>query len=290
VTEVVADRTFDGAQSRTALASLPLAPGRVRLSRALSDLYQGTWQAWIWSSMAWQDIRQRYRGSILGPFWLTISMAILIGTLGLLYSRLFNLEIDTYLPFLTLGITVWTFISTVVTEGCNCFLSAETIITQIKMPFTVHVHRTLYRNLIVLGHNAIVFVAVLVVFEVPFDAGAMMAIPGMLTLIVNGVWVCLLLGMISARFRDIAPIVASFMQIFFFVTPIMWDPASLHGQHLWLVDYNPFYAMIEIVRGPLMGRAVDVSLWQIALITTVLGWLLSFAFFVRFRARIPFWV
>jgi ABC-type polysaccharide/polyol phosphate export permease len=273
-------------------AAPALRPARrqTRLGRALNDIGHGAARWWIWSNMAWEDIRLRYRGSILGPFWLTLSMAVMIATLGVVYSTIFKTKIHTYLPFLTLGLILWTFVSAVVTEGCNCFIGAEPIIRQVRMPFTTHVLRTLYRNLIVLGHNAVVYLAVAWWFAVPLDARAWLALPGLLIEIVNGVWICLLLGMLSARFRDIVPIVASVIQIVFFTTPILWFPDFLNGHYRWIVDFNPIYAMIEIVRAPLLGQSVSAGLWQLALAVTLVGWALALAAFARFRARIPFWV
>jgi ABC-2 type transport system permease protein/lipopolysaccharide transport system permease protein len=271
-------------------AAVRRMPQPSRLQRAIEDFSIGAAQWWIWSSMAWQDIRQKYRGSVLGPFWLTLSMAMMILMLGTLYSRLLNQDPDTYVPFLCLGLLFWTFISTVMTEGCNCFILAEPIIRQVKMPFSVHVYRTIYRNLIVLGHNAVVYLAVELYYRVPLGPGALMVLPGLALLVLNGIWLSLLLGMVAARFRDIAPVVASLVQIIFFVTPIFWNPASLGGQHAWLVTLNPIFAMVEIVRSPLLGQPAAPGAWPLALATTVLGSAAAFAFFTRFRARIPFWV
>jgi len=260
------------------------------LELAVADLLGGVARVWIPIAMAWQDIRQRYRRSVLGPFWLTISMTVMILTLGALYSNIFNLPIDTYLPFLTLGLLIWTFISSVVNEGCICFIEDEVMIRQVKMPFSIHVYRTIFRNAIILAHNAVVYVAVQIYFHIPLSVSSLMVFPGLLLLLLNSVWVCLLLGMVCARFRDVIPIVASVMQIWFFITPIFWDRSSLGGQYVWLVDLNPVYAMVEALRAPLLGQPIPASQWLLALGTTALGGATAFAFFTRFRARIPFWV
>jgi ABC-type polysaccharide/polyol phosphate export permease len=261
-----------------------------RLGRAVEDLWEGLARAWVWHAMAWQDIRQRYRGSVLGPFWLTISMTVMIVSLGFLYSNLFKLTIDSYLPFLTLGLLFWTFLSTMVSEGCSCFILAEAMIRQVKMPFTTHVYRVVYRNLIVLAHNAVVYVAVALYFGLPVSAATLMVAPGLVVMVLNGVWVGLLLGMICARFRDVVPIVGSLIQVWFFLTPIFWDRAALDRRYGWLVEINPADALLEIVRAPLLGQPVAAGAWPLALGVLVVGWAVSLAFFARFRARIPFWV
>src|SRR5690348_8266383 len=248
-----------------------------RRELAVADLASGVARAWLPATMAWQDIRQRYRRSVLGPFWLTISMAVMIVTLGLLYSSLFNLPLDKYLPYLTLGLLFWTFISTVTNEGCACFIEAEAIVRQIRMPYFTHVYRTVFRNLIILAHNAVVYVAVQIYFQLPLSAYSLLLVPGLVILVLNSIWVCVLLGMICARFRDVIPIVATLVQIWFFGTPILWDSASLGGRHVWLVEFNPVSAIMQLVRAPLLGEPIATGQWLLALGTTIVGCAAAFA-------------
>ena len=93
-----------------------------RSAAAWDDLVEGASKSWMWSAMAMQDIKMRYRGSLLGPFWLTISMFVMIAAMGLIYPRLFNVEISSYLPFLTVGLVIWNFVSTTIIEGCDTFV------------------------------------------------------------------------------------------------------------------------------------------------------------------------
>src|SRR5437879_9847490 len=86
---------------------------------AWHDLAGGFVKVWMWWALAWQDIRLRYRGSVLGPFWLTISTLVMVVAMGLIYSQLFRMEIATYLPFLTLGLITWQWLSATITEGCE---------------------------------------------------------------------------------------------------------------------------------------------------------------------------
>ena len=116
-----------------------------------------------------------------------------------------------------------------------------------------------------------------------------MSLAGLALILLNGFWFTVLVGMMCTRFRDIGPIVASLTQIVFFLTPIIWMPDSL-GESLWMVYLNPAYAFLEIARGPLLGDTIPLAVWAMALGVTVVGYLVTFLFFSRFRARIPFWV
>ena len=171
-----------------------------------------------------------------------------------LYSALFHIDVHHYLPFLTLSQVLWFFIATLVSEACTCFTQAEGMIRSVRMPLFLHAMRTLIRNVLVLAHNVVVIVVVDIIFAVWPGWHALLALPGFAVWAIDALAICLLLGAFCARFRDIGPIVASIMQIAFFLTPVIWQPEQL-GIHAVLLPLNPFFALIEIVRAPLLGTA-----------------------------------
>ena len=120
------------------------------------DIRTGFSMYHLWGRLGWKDILNRHQRSLLGPIWLTISMGVLIGTLGFLYANLFKMDLSTYLPFLTVGFVLWQLISGILLDGCNAFVGAEGIIKQIKLPLSLHVYRLLWKNLITLAHNSAV--------------------------------------------------------------------------------------------------------------------------------------
>jgi ABC-type polysaccharide/polyol phosphate export permease len=266
---------------------LALPPSR--LSEAVMDLVRGMNRSWIWSRLAFQDIKERYRGSVLGPFWVTLTNLIMIVAMGVIYARLFNVDTATYVPYIMTGLLTWQFISAMIIEGCATFTGAHDVIQQVPMPFSVQAYRVVYRNLIVLAHNAVIVPFGLALFRVPVGWGALAVAPALIVLSLNGLWITLLLGTISTRFRDIPPIVANVVQVLFFLTPIFWPLDSIKDLKDWLA-LNPFFAWIDVVRAPLLGVAPEPTSWPILLGCTLVGGLLSFLFFVRFRERIAYWI
>jgi ABC-type polysaccharide/polyol phosphate export permease len=78
-------------------------------------------------------------------------------------------------------------------------------------------------------------------------------------------------------------------QILFFMTPILWRPEAL-GKHLWIAEINPAHALIEIGRAPLLGTTISSTTWEVALGGTAMGLIVTFLFFARYRARVPYWL
>jgi lipopolysaccharide transport system permease protein len=240
-------------------------------------------------TLSWLDIKLRYRGSVLGPFWLTLSTAVMVGSMGFLYASLFHMDLHQYLPFLALSIVLWGFLGSVVAEACTAFTAAEGMIRSVRMPFVMYAARVVIRNVVILGHNVVVIVVVDVLLRVAPGEVAWLAIPAFVLWLVVGLALSLMLGAVCARFRDIAPIVGSIMQMAFFVSGVIWQPSQL-GDKEYLLLFNPFYTLLEIVRGPMLGEIPSLAVYASALISTALICLVSALVFARTRNRIAFWV
>ncbi len=265
------------------------ATGSSRQHLAWADLRGGAKLWRLGFALGWLDIKLKYRGSLLGPFWLTISTAVWIAAMGGLYSALFHMDLRGYLPFLALSLVLWTALGGLVGDACNTFLQSEGMIRSLRMPFFVHAMRVVVRTVISLAHNVPVIVGVFLIFGIAPGAMALGSLPGFALWLLDGFAICFALGALCARFRDVPPIVGSVMQIAFFVTPIMWTPEQLRGHDAWL-KFNPFDSLLEVVRQPLLGHAPGVGPWIAAILYSAALCIGTWFLFARVRGRLAFWV
>lgn len=247
----------------------------------------GAWH--VWSILGWHDIRQRYRRSVLGPFWFTLSTLIMVAVLGLLYSILLDQDITVYLPYLGVGLVIWQFISTAANEGCATLISSAHLLRQMRVPVSSYIIRMVWRNVIILLHSLPVVVILLVLLGNPLYFSAILAIPGVALLALNMVWFCLIVAVLCARYRDIAPIVGNIFQVGFFLTPVMWQVQALDGRD-WVANFNPFYHMIEVIRAPLTTGSFPLLSWIVSLAMLIGGFTLAQYIMVRCRGRITYWI
>lgn len=260
-----------------------------RFSRALNDVLAAITRPHLWLVLGWLEIKQRYRRSKIGPFWITLSLGIMVAALGAVYSRLFGAQTRDYVPFLATGLIVWQLISGLINEECTAFLAAEGVIKQIPAPLTVHILRVVWKNLIIFGHNLIIYVLVMLFYLKNPGAAFFLAPFGLALIALNGVACGMILGILSARFRDIPPIVLNAVQLVFFITPVLWKPENLKTRVL-LVEGNPLYYLVEIVRQPLTGQAPPLYFWAVAIGFTLISLAVGFLLFARFRGRISYWL
>ncbi|HHL1717458.1 TPA: ABC transporter permease [Klebsiella pneumoniae] len=260
-------------------------------SIGLNDLVSALKSFHIITMMGGQDIRQRYKRSRLGPFWITISMAVMITTMGLVFGNLFKTDVKEFLPFLTLGLIIWSFILGSITEGCEALISAEGIIKQLPVPLHVHVLRVVWKNFIIFLHNIVIFPFVLLAVGKGVSWDIFLAIPGFLLLVLNLSWFLMIIAMVCARFRDMTQIILSIMQVVFYLTPVIWMPKLLsHRVGQVLLDLNPLYHLIDIVRTPLLGQVPALSSYILAMVMGIIGLVFSTIMTSKYKYRVPYWV
>jgi hypothetical protein len=141
-------------RSRLVQSIDPAFPG----VRGLRDLWQG-WRDYreLWVTVGLYDIRKRYRRSLLGPFWITISLGAFILGLSFIYSPLMGGEAGSFLPYLAFGFIAWQFVSQLVLDGCNVFIANGPIIEQLQAPLSVYIYQTIWRHLIIFTHNLLIY-------------------------------------------------------------------------------------------------------------------------------------
>jgi ABC-type polysaccharide/polyol phosphate export permease len=252
---------------------------------ALRDLRSSGERIGLAWSLAWHDISSRYRGSILGPFWITLSMGLMVVGIGVVYANLFHMKLETFLPYVALGIVFFGVMTGTITEGCDTFVQAAGMLSQTSLPMFTFVWRTVFRNIINLAHHLVIVVAVLIYYGYWRHADVPAAALGLVFLVLNASWISMLAGIASARFRDIPQIVTSVMQFAIFVTQLFW-PVNRLGKHHFVLDFNPFFHMLEAVRAPLMGGTVAPHTYLFLAGMAAAGWLFTFSLFANIRRRL----
>jgi ABC-type polysaccharide/polyol phosphate export permease len=264
---------------------------RTLVTTAAQDLLGGLSRTDLWGRLGWLDVRRRYRRTLLGPFWTSISLALYVVAVGIVGAGLWHQDMREYLPFLVSGMIAWLLVSTIINESCSLLVSGHALFRNVKFEYSILAYALVWRNFIIFFHNLVVY-AVIVGALRPELIGitAFLAIPGVVLVAVNGVWVALLCGMFCLRYRDVTQIVSSILPITMLITPIFWPPESLVGvRRLIFVESNPLFHMIDLIRGPLLGRVPEIFSYAVVLLSTVGGWALTYLVFSHFRKRIAYW-
>jgi ABC-type polysaccharide/polyol phosphate export permease len=258
---------------------------------AADDLLRGLARRELWGRLGWLDVKRRYRRTTIGPFWTSITLAIYVLTVGTVGAAIWHQNIYDYLPFLVSGMIVWTLVSSIIMESCSLLTAGQSLFRNIRLDYSILAYALVWRNFLVLLHNfAVYFLVVLVLKPSLLSITALLAIPGLALVLLNGVWVSLLFGMVCLRFRDVPPLVSSALQIAMLITPLFWPADTLTGlKRFVFVELNPLYHVVDVVRAPLIGQVPEPISYGVMIAMTIGGWWLTYAMFKRFRKRIAYW-
>jgi lipopolysaccharide transport system permease protein len=242
-------------------------------------------------SLGWQDVKQSYRRSAVGPFWLTLGMAVQILAIGLVFGLIFGTPLEEFLPFLAASLMLWTFLSASISDGAIAFIAGEAIIRQLPVPHAVQILRSLWKNILMLAHNVMILPVVFLVFLKAPTWNMVLFFPGFLLTIIFVFFASYALAFLTTRFRDMQQIIASVMTVVFYVTPVIWQPSLIPGgtAHL-LLGLNPFYHFLQIVRLPILGQAPTFENWALALLMTVVAGVVAYSSARKYKNRLAYWV
>ena len=266
-----------------------MLPTTKQMHSAGADLMGGLAGWRVWHLLAWQEIRQRYRRSMLGPFWLTISMAVQMLTMGVVIAILFNQTLDRFLPYICLGLIFWTLLSGMFNEGATAFVGASSMILHMRIPLTTYVIQCLWRNLVIAGHNFVVFIVIAMLYAIVPSARTALFLVTFPLALWSVAWTVLVLAVISTRFRDLPTMVQTGLNVLFWLTPIVYAPDQL-GANQWLATWNPLAHVLDLMRLPLLDQVPARNSFLIVIAMGAVGWSAAFLLFARFKSRVPFWL
>lgn len=259
------------------------------LKLALSDFAKAIQKYQLWLYLGQVEVKQKYRRSVIGPWWITISMSIFILAMGLVFSKLFHQSMNEYLPNFTAGFLFWTFFSSTILESAETLPHNSGFIKQVNLPIPVYIFKLLTKQTIILFHNLVVFIIVCLICRAYPTKTILTIIPGCILFYINILWISTLIALICTRFRDMVPIISSCMQIAFFITPISWS-RNLLSQDSLILKINPLSYLLDIVKAPLTGASPLLESWIISISFGFIGMLITLIVYGKKRNQIPFWV
>ena len=235
------------------------------------------------------DVKDRYYRSKVGIVWAPLSIAIFVGVLSPIYAELFAVEVRVYALHLLLGLIVWNFLFASIIDSGREFAASRDLMVTYGLGYSLLVMRTVWRNFIVLAFQFIAFVAFSVILANWPSFVWLSSLFALFVVLMFSFGVSFLMAIAASRFRDTVEIINNLFRLLFFATPIMWMPA-LRSEFDWVLQINPFYYLIELVRSPLVNQEINRTAWMVSIACVFLVNIAALGCFARYRKKIAFWL
>ncbi len=261
------------------------------VAKLLPDFWSALRAPHVWTHMGLRDVKNRYRGTVVGIGWLFLSLVALSGSVALVYGPLFGMNLKDFLPFLVLGLVAWGFISSTFVEGGQSFVIAEGYIKQMTFPKQVYILRSSVSAVVVAAPGMLIYLLFIPLLW-PIGWGILWFFPGLAILLTASVGHAWIMSYLATRYRDLPHAVAAVLQIFYFLTPIIYPEEILAKRGLHMIyDVNPFYWLVTAVRYPLLHFGMAPAyIYGLAVGYCVLVWALALAVGAHMDRKIVYYL
>lgn len=259
------------------------------MNAVFSDIVRTSRLTELWLHLGWSEVERRYRRTLLGPLWHTLTIAVFIMSMGLIWASVLHIDFRAFVFHLTPSLIAWGLISSLIVEATSVFLRAKQTVLTVSMPYPVLVLGLIWKLLIIFTHHISLVVILLVVYRTPPSLNMLLLVPSVALVALNSIWIVTLIGIICLRFRDLQMLIGVAMNIAQFVTPVYWPVERIAPSLGWVVQYNPLYHLLEIVREPLVGHVPALENWLWCLAMLVIGSTLTFIIYALTRDRLAYW-
>jgi ABC-type polysaccharide/polyol phosphate export permease len=262
----------------------------VRLRAAAADVAEGFRRHQAWRYLAAEHVKNSYRRTMIGPWWLTTQSAMYVLGLAFVFGQLLNAPLKSFLPYVAVGFLSFSLLSGLTRSGATVFTSQAAIIKSTRQPLSSLVLRMVTIELIQFGHNIVIVLLFFLGGLISVTPWLVLAPVALLVILLNGLAAALWLGPVVARFRDTGPLVDSLLQVIVFFTPIFYKATDLRGAQAVLIGLNPFTYLIDFFRAPVLGARPSLATVVGTAAFTLVNLVIGVGVFSHVRSRLPYWV
>jgi lipopolysaccharide transport system permease protein len=211
---------------------------------------------YLYSQLVRRELRRKYKGSTLGVVWYLINPLVLLGAYTFLFSFLLHVQdIKDFPIFVMAGLVVWTFFQSSLTASAESLIEQGALIRKARFPRETIPAAVVAVQMITLLALLVIVIPLSVALRDTFKPDLLL-LPVVLVCLYGFVLGCsLIVSVLHAYYRDVAPILTAALLPWFFITPIFFELSKLgHPTIRTLLDWlNPVAPFIDLMRGILWG-------------------------------------
>lgn len=236
------------------------------------------------------SIKGRYARSMIGQFWLTLSVLLLVLSTGLVWSLIWKQPIQFFLPYVGIGQVIYIFVAATINESSSIIVADQRLYVSEHMPCSVSIATHLYKNLLIFAHNLPIIIGLILWSHAVKLSINIFYAPAFILTIIFLYFMSYIIAIICTRFRDLIQLVASIMQAIFLVTPVMWKIDVLPQKYHFYALINPFASCLEILRNPLIGLPVEPIAYDVLIVWTLSSGIIALIVHVLMERKTIFWI
>lgn len=210
--------------------------------------------------LTWRDIKVRYKQTALGAAWAIIQPLFAMLIFTFFFGKLAGIARQTSVPypvFAYAGLLPWTFFSNAVTNSGNSLVTSAHLVTKVYFPRMIIPTAVVAAGLVDFAIAFPLLVALMIYYGIALTANVLVLPLLVLLTTLLAVGVGMYLSAINVKYRDVRFALPFLIQLWMFVSPIIYPTTFVPERFRWLLKLNPLTGIIEGYRGALLGQPLD---------------------------------
>ena len=221
--------------------------------------------------LTWRDIKVRYKQTVMGAAWAIIQPLFIVIVFAVFFGLLVGVPTEgmPFVVFYFCGLLPWTFFSNAVMQSSMSLVNNANLITKVYFPRTIIPAAAVGSGLVDLLISCVILIGLAVYYKLGVTPAALMlpALVGLTVLLALalGMW----LAALTVKYRDVRHALPFVLQIWMFITPIIYPLEVVPEKWRWLMFLNPLTGIVEGLRACLTGRGFDWPALSISAFVTL---------------------
>ncbi len=232
----------------------------------------------------WRDLKVRYKQTAIGVAWALFQPFMTMVVFSVFFGKLAKMPSDgiPYPIFVYVGLLIWQFFSSALSDTSNCLVGNQAIITKVYFPRLILPISTVLTKLVDFFIASIILVGLMIYYQYTPHLIGLLILPLLLFIsFLASVGGGLFLAAINVKYRDVRYILPFFIQILMFMTPVIY-PASIAGKYSWLFALNPMSGVIKAAQAAILGNApINWLLLLMSFVSTSVLFIIGIIFFKK---------
>ncbi len=209
--------------------------------------------------LVWRDVKVRYKQTALGIAWAVLQPLLTMLVFTIIFGRLAGVPSDgePYPIFVYAGLLPWNFFNQAVTTSSNSLVGNAALITKVYFPRLVIPGAAVGAGLVDFAISAVILFVMAFHYGVAIGAGILMLIPLALLTTLFATGVGMWMSALNVKYRDVRYALPFVLQIWMYVTPIIYPVTFIPARWRWLIALNPLSGIIQGFRSAIFGRPFD---------------------------------
>jgi len=213
----------------------------------------------LWLTLILRDIKVRYKQTVLGVAWAVIQPVVTMLIFTLIFGRLAKIPSDgmPYPIFVFSGLLAWNLFSTSISSAGNSLVGASSLITKVYFPRIIVPLSSLGVACIDFLIASMILFLMMLVYGISFSPQLLLLPLFLLGLLTAAIGIGTWLAAITVTYRDFRFVIPFMVQIWMYVTPVVYPVSFLPEGWRWLIYCNPIMGWISGIRAAFLGQPID---------------------------------